>query len=77
MLLTVKEVAERLRVSRTCVYQLVERGKLVCHRIGLGRGAIRVSIEDLAAFVERCRDSRSTERETSPRPAKRLKHLRQ
>lgn len=42
-MLTVKEVAERLRVSRTCVYQLIERGMLVCHRIGLGRGAIRIA----------------------------------
>jgi excisionase family DNA binding protein len=76
MMLTVKEVAERLRVSRTCVYQLVERGKLACHRIGLGRGAIRIAIEDLAAYVEGCRVTRNAGTEMSPH-AGRLKHLKQ
>lgn len=76
IMLTVKEVAERLRVSRTCVYQLVERGKLACHRIGLGRGAIRVTSQDLTTFIESCRDAREAVT-NSPQPPVRLKHLKQ
>jgi excisionase family DNA binding protein len=50
--LTVREVAERLGVSRAQVYALVTSGKLLSHRFGNGRGAIRVTEEHLAAFVE-------------------------
>src|SRR6266568_8455026 len=32
-LLTVREVAERLRVSRASVYKLVERGEIACVRV--------------------------------------------
>jgi excisionase family DNA binding protein len=52
MMLTVVEVAVRLRISRTCVYQLVDSRRLGSHRIGVGRGTIRISEEDLAAYVE-------------------------
>lgn len=72
---TVKEVAERLRVSATCVYQLIEAGKIACHRIGVGRGAIRVAEADLATFMDGCRHEPG-EKQPS-RPAKRLKHLKQ
>jgi len=75
MMLTVKEVAERLRISRTCVYQLVERGKLACHRIGLGRGAIRISLADLTEYIESCRVSRGAEDAAPAIPGYRLRHL--
>ena len=39
MLLKVRDTAERLNVTGSCVYQLVEAGKLPCRRIGAGRGA--------------------------------------
>ncbi len=77
MMLTVKEVAEHLRVSATCVYQLIEKGKLVCHRIGLGRGAIRVRETDLAAFIDGCKESRGESEQITYRPGKKLKHLKQ
>jgi excisionase family DNA binding protein len=54
-MLNVRDVARELSVSATCVYQLIAAGKLACHRIGVGRGAIRVSEKDLAEFVESCR----------------------
>jgi excisionase family DNA binding protein len=76
-MMTVKEVASQLRVSATCVYQLIEAGKLACHRIGLGRGAIRVAEADLAAFVDGCRQEPGEGMQSSSRPAKRLKHLKQ
>lgn len=77
MMLTVKEVAARLRVSGTCVYQLIEAGKLTCHRIGIGRGAIRVAEGDLAAFVDDCRQEPGEGSKATSRPAKRLRHLKQ
>ena len=58
-MLTVREVAESLAVSATCVYQLISARKLPCHRIGVGRGAIRVSEADLAGFLECCRQGAS------------------
>jgi len=74
-MLTVVEVADYLRVSRTCVYQLIESGKLACHRIGVGRGAIRVTQGDLDEFILGCR--REPGENVASRPVKRLKHLKQ
>ncbi|MAT73363.1 MAG: hypothetical protein CMJ58_28095 [Planctomycetaceae bacterium] len=77
MMLTVKEVAARLRVSGTCVYQLIEKGKLACHRVGCGRGAIRISENDLVAYVATCRQEPSGQALMPARSAHRLRHLRQ
>ena len=60
--LTVSEVAERLNVSAATVYNLVERDRLAHHRIGIGRGAVRVSEEQLRAYLE------STQRGGVPPP---------
>ena len=51
-LLTVAEVAERLRCSRALVYQLCEKGRLSHMRLGLGRGTIRISLRDLNLFLD-------------------------
>ena len=51
-LLTVREVAERLRVCRATVYAMVERGELPHIRVGV---TVRVSPTDLAAFIARHR----------------------
>ncbi|WP_407652641.1 helix-turn-helix domain-containing protein [Aporhodopirellula aestuarii] len=53
--LTVEQVASQLRVSRSLVYSLIEAGKLKCHRIGIGRGTIRLSQADLESFLRNCR----------------------
>lgn len=50
-MLKLREVAERLRISLACAYALVETKKLAHYRIGVGRGAIRVTEEQLAAFL--------------------------
>ena len=72
-LLTVREVAEVLRVSPSLVYQLVEANKLACHRIGSRNGAIRISPADLDEYLAQCRNERQDE---TPKPARpRLKHL--
>ncbi len=45
---TVKEVADRLRVSLRSVYRLIERGELKALRIG---DTYRVSAESLNTFI--------------------------
>ena len=37
VLFTVEQAASQLQVSKSNVYSLIERGKLACHRIGVGR----------------------------------------
>jgi excisionase family DNA binding protein len=75
---TVKEVAEQLSVSATCVYQLIAQGKLASHRFGAGRGTIRITAEDLIAYMEGSRRGEKTMRSISPPVTgghKRFKHL--
>jgi excisionase family DNA binding protein len=76
-MLNVREVAEKLRVSATCVYQLIERGKLTCHRIGVGRGAIRVCESDLTAYIDSCRKPGNETKNQVSRPRGKLRHLKQ
>jgi excisionase family DNA binding protein len=53
--LKVKEVAERLGVSPSTVYSLVEGGRIACHRIGLGRGSIRFTEAQVEEFLQTCK----------------------
>lgn len=75
MLLTVKNVAERLNISPSCVYQLVESGQLAHHRIGLGRGAIRVTEDDLTNYLDQVRHHASGDRPREKASRPKLKHL--
>ena len=52
-LLTVREVAERLKVSRATVYALCEGGKLVFIRVSTH--SMRILEGDLAAYVRSTR----------------------
>ena len=76
-LMKVNEVAQALSVSNSLVYQLIAAGKLPCHRIGTGRGAIRVNRDDLEAFLSECRTQRASQpRSSSFEPKGRcFKHL--
>ena len=73
MFLTVREVAEKLRVTEQCIYSLIDKKRLPHHRIGVGRGTIRVREEDLTDYLAGCR----VENDGKPRRASRpkLKHL--
>lgn len=51
-MLTVREVAERLKLSPGAVYKAVDRGELECHRFG---AAIRISEEQLARYLDQTR----------------------
>lgn len=75
MLLTVKDVAARLNVSLSCVYQLVEAGRLPHHRIGLGRGAIRCSESDLSEYLAGNRESSQVSESARPPARTKLKHI--
>jgi len=50
-MLTVDDVAKRLKISRSTVYNVIESGELPHHRFGRGRGTIRVSEEQLNRFL--------------------------
>lgn len=49
--LTIKQVAERLQVSLGTVYHLCAQGRMPHHRVGLGRGTIRISEEQFQRYV--------------------------
>ena len=74
MLLKIKQIAERLACSIATVYDLIKGGKLIAVKIGARGGGIRVSEQDLQAFIESCRIVPSA----TPVPQKtvKLKHLR-
>ena len=72
-LMTVRQTAEFLNVSQSLVYQLVDRGRLACHRIGAGRGTIRISREDVDAFLANCREA--PEQPKAKALVSRLRHL--
>ena len=49
--MTVRKAAERLEVSQSTVYALIAAGKLKCHRVGVGRGCIRIHEDHIAAYL--------------------------
>jgi excisionase family DNA binding protein len=51
-LLTVKELADLLRVSETSIYRLVERRAIPFHRLPRG---LRFRREDVAGYLDKCR----------------------
>jgi excisionase family DNA binding protein len=50
-LLTARQVAERLHIHVNTVKRLVGKGELGAYRLG-SRGDVRVSEDDLAAYLE-------------------------
>ena len=52
-LLTTREVAEKLRLQLRQVYDLIRSGELPAHK--LGHRTVRVSEEDLSAYLARSR----------------------
>jgi excisionase family DNA binding protein len=52
-LLTVAEVAERLRCSEPTVRRRIRDGELPAHRLGEGRSALRVRENELEAWLDR------------------------
>jgi excisionase family DNA binding protein len=75
-MLTVKQAAERLRVSPSLVYSLIAARELAHVRIGFGRGLIRISEESICEYEQR-RSVSVAEPTPAPAPRRRaaLKHL--
>ncbi len=73
-MLRVKQVAERLNLSQSKIYEMVESGELPHHRFG---GAIRVSEDQIAEYLEETKQER---REPEPRKSQprrpQLRHVR-
>lgn len=72
-MMTVRDVAARLRCAVSTVYQLVESGRLAAFRIGPNEGSIRVSEEQFQTYLDACRSP--AERPAPKPPQPRLKHL--
>ena len=71
-MLKVRQVASRLNVSPSKVYELIETGKLGHYRMD---GAIRVSEDQVREYLESTRrEPAARESKTGPRPP--LKHIR-
>jgi excisionase family DNA binding protein len=73
-MLTVKDVARILNVSVGCVYALVDAGRIPHHRIGVGRGTLRISTDDLDRYLASCKKEMGEAVIARP-PRLKLKHL--
>ena len=51
-MLTVKQVAERLQISVSKMYELIREGDIAVHKIG---GSFRISESDLCSYLDACR----------------------
>ncbi|MCA9073983.1 MAG: helix-turn-helix domain-containing protein [Planctomycetaceae bacterium] len=74
-MLTVQDVAQRLRVSPQIVYALIAKGRLVAHRIGLGRGTIRVEEAELRRYLDTCKQQHAPQPASRSRKRIRLRHI--
>ena len=80
-MLKVKQVASRLSLSVSKVYELIDDGLLPVHR--LGGTALRVSEEDLKSFIEASRQTKKRGEgraqdwtpKARPSPRVKLKHI--
>ncbi|GAB5407606.1 MAG: hypothetical protein Aurels2KO_58370 [Aureliella sp.] len=54
MLLKIDEVAERLKISLSFAYALVNRGEIACYQIG---GCKRVDEDELQSYLQRVKHS--------------------
>ena len=71
-LLTIQEAADVLRISSSLLYELINSGKIIAHRIGNGRGTLRIQEVDLEKYVDECREQPM---QPTRRSHHRLKHL--
>ena len=53
--LTVRQAARRMNVDDRTVYSLCRSGELAHHRIGNGRGTIRITPDELRRYLDRSR----------------------
>ena len=75
MLLTVKQVATRLNVSVSTIYEEIRTERLSVFRIGIKGGTIRISEGALTDYLESRRDEPSIPNKPCSRAPRVLKHL--
>ena len=75
-LLTVREAAERLRLSLAAVYQMIRSGRLLAIRLGPRRGAIRIRTEDIEQCLEAGEQQPAVTKPAHVVPRRKLKHIR-
>jgi excisionase family DNA binding protein len=56
-LIPVTELARQVRVHRTTIYRYIRLGLLPAHRIGIGKGTLRVAEKDWDAYLAACREA--------------------
>jgi excisionase family DNA binding protein len=71
-LLTVREAAERLRVSKALLYGLIKSGKLPFVSVGNAKG-YRLLGSDIEEFIQSNR--KQFQESERPKPRRRFKHL--
>ncbi len=59
-LLTVKEVMEYLKITRTTIYKLINRGAFPVIKVA---GATRIKRDDLMAYIERSTETKGRDSE--------------
>ncbi len=75
-MLTVNDVAKRLNVAVSTVYGLIAKKRIRAHRIGLGRGTIRIGRSDLDTFLSGTASEVMTKETAPARPITQpLKHI--
>lgn len=72
--MTVKQAAARLEVSPSLVYSLIAAGKLRYHRVGHGRGRLRVPEDAIGEYLARCTFAPEEEKPAPKLP--KLRHIR-
>lgn len=60
----VAEVATALDVHRSTVYRDIETGRCRAYRVGRGRGALRISVDDFEKYKDFLRSRAATYAET-------------
>jgi excisionase family DNA binding protein len=75
MLLKLNEVSQRLNCSLSNVYALVESGRLAAIPTGAGGAGLRVTEQDLAAFIDARRKARKPQSWPEKTNPHKLKHL--
>lgn len=59
-MLTAAEAGARLGISARTMYAIAKAGKIACHRLGVGNGAIRFDPSDIEAYKQSCRSPATT-----------------
>ena len=72
---SIKEAAKYLNVSPRTIRNLIDAGQLSHHRIGVGRGVIRISAEALQEHLAACEVDKRRQRNPRKRQRQPLRHL--